>query len=330
MPQWVNSDAVRAARRANLFDFLLLHHYRDVKKEGNSLRLLDDNSVSVKAGYSGYTDFATGEKGNSVDFLTTYLGYEFQDAVAALCADMGMDATSQPGHRDAQATATRTPQAAKKGQDAAKRTFAPPEPLQGPYRQLYAYLTQQRGIPPGLIQRLIDDRLLYQAADHGNMVFIDPARTFMEIRGSNSFKPFHQVAFSDLAAFWWYKPCGLDTNPATPYICEGAIDALSLYLLLSLDPSLHAEQGLYCSIGGVANQQRIDAIKAGMTAAGCKAVIAVDNDDAGEKCRQHNQDCKLIVPAGKDWNEDLISWEGGTARAVAILEKAIAGHRNRG
>ncbi len=330
MPQWVNSDAVRAARRANLFDFLLLHHYRDVKKEGNSLRLLDDNSVSVKAGYSGYTDFATGEKGNSVDFLTTYLGYEFQDAVAALCADMGMDATSQPGHRDAQATATRTPQAAKKGQDAAKRTFAPPEPLQGPYRQLYAYLTQQRGIPPGLIQRLIDDRLLYQAADHGNMVFIDPARTFMEIRGSNSFKPFHQVAFSDLAAFWWYKPCGLDTNPATAYICEGAIDALSLYLLLSLDPSLHAEQGLYCSIGGVANQQRIDAIKAGMTAAGCKAVIAVDNDDAGEKCRQHNQDCKLIVPAGKDWNEDLISWEGGTARAVAILEKAIAGHRNRG
>jgi len=330
VPQWVNSDAVRAARRANLFDFLLRHHYRDVKKEGNSLRLLDDNSVSVKAGYSGYTDFATGEKGNSVDFLTTYLGYEFQDAVAALCSDMGLDATSQPEHRDAQATATRTPQAAKKGQDAAKRTFAPPEPLQGPYRQLYAYLTQQRGIPPVLIQRLIDDKLLYQAADRGNMVFIDPARTFMEIRGSNSFKPFHRVDFSDPTAFWWYKPCGLDTNPATAYICEGAIDALSLYLLLSLDPSLHAEQGLYCSIGGVANQQRIDAIKAGMTAAGCKAVIAVDNDDAGEKCRQHNQDCKLIVPVGKDWNEDLISWESSAAGAVDILAKAIAGHRNRG
>ena len=186
MPQWVNSDAVKAARKANLYDYLMRHHYGDVKKEGNSLRLRDNNSVSVKAGYSGYTDFATGEKGNSVDFLTTYLGYEFQNAVAALCSDIGLDATGPPEHRDAQDTATRTPQAAKKDQDAAKRIFVPPEPLQGQYRQLYAYLTQQRGIPPALIQRLIDDRLLYQAADHGNMVFIDPAKTFMEIRGSNS------------------------------------------------------------------------------------------------------------------------------------------------
>ena len=61
---------------------------------------------------------------------------------------MGLDATGQPEHRDAQDTATRTPQAAKKDQDAAKRIFVPPEPLQGQYRQLYAYLTQQRGIPP--------------------------------------------------------------------------------------------------------------------------------------------------------------------------------------
>ena len=327
MPQWVNSDAVKAARKANLYDYLMRHHYGDVKKEGNSLRLRDNNSVSVKAGYSGYTDFATGEKGNSVDFLTTYLGYEFQNAVAALCSDIGLDATGQPEHRDAQDTATRTPQAAKKDQDAAKRIFVPPEPLQGQYRQLYAYLTQQRGIPPALIQRLIDDRLLYQAADHGNMVFIDPARTFMEIRGSNSFKPFHQVAFSDLAAFWWYKPCGLFTNPAIAYVCEGAIDAVSLYLLLSLDPSLHADQGLYCSLGGVANQQRIDAITAGMTAAGCSAVIAVDNDKAGEDCRQRNPDRRHLIPAGKDWNEDLISWERGTTGAIAILEKAIAGHR---
>ena len=37
-------------------------------------------------------------KGYLVDFLTTYLGYEFQDAVAALCSDMGLDATGQPEH----------------------------------------------------------------------------------------------------------------------------------------------------------------------------------------------------------------------------------------
>ena len=55
-----------------------------------------------------------------------------------------------------------------------------------------------------------------------------------------------------------------------------------------------ATPGLYCSLGGVANQQRIDAITAGMTAAGCSAVIAVDNDKAGEDCRQRNPDLSFI------------------------------------
>lgn len=327
---YVPVEARKAARRANLYNFLLRHHYNDVKKEGNSLRLLDNNSVSIKEGYSGYFDFSTKEKGNSIKFLMEFLDYSFPDAVIALCADMGIDAVNLPEFGDATEKAPSPPRDAKKGQDTVNRTFAPPEPLQGQYRQLYAYLTQHRGIPPALIQRLIDDKLLYQAADHGNMVFIDPARTFMEIRGSNSFKPFHQVAFSDPAAFWWFKPRGLDTDPTVAYICEGAIDAISLYLLLSLDTSTNADRGLYCSIGGVANQQRIDAIKTGMDQAGCPTIITVDNDKAGEGCRQHNQDCKCLIPTGKDWNEDLISWERSTAGAVSILEKAIAGHRNRG
>lgn len=136
--------------------------------------------------------------------------------------------------------------------------------------------------------------------------------------------------FSDPAAFWWFKPCALETDPTVAHVCEGAIDAISLYLLLSVDPALHAGQGLYCSIGGVANQQRIDAILAGMSAAGCSTIIAVDNDDAGADCRQRNPGCRSIVPSGKDWNVDLISWAGSTPGAVDLLEKRISGHRNGG
>ena len=322
--QWVSYDDIISARRANLYDFLLRRHYNDIKKEGNSLRLRNNNSVSIKVGYSGFTDFSTGEKGNAVNCLINYLGYDFQEAVAALCADIGMNATGQPERL----AASKTPHTPQKEPE--MRTFSPPKPLQGQYRQLHAYLTQQRGIPPAMVQRLIEDKLLYQEDSHANMVFIDPTRSFAELRGSNSFKPFHQVMFSDPAAFWWYKPCGLETNPVTAYVCESAIDAVSLYLLMSLAPSLHAEQGLYCSIGGVANQQRINAIKASMTAAGGKTIIAVDNDQAGELCRQRNPDCQQIIPAGKDWNEDLISWEGHTAGAVGLLEKNMAEHRNRG
>lgn len=300
-------EATRAARRAKLYDFLLRHHYNDVKKEGNSLRLRNNNSVSVKAGYTGYTDFATGEKGNSIKFLMEYLGYSFPEAVAALCADMGVDATGTKD-RPAEPAAVPAKKAPQEPPQDARKPFILPEPEKGPYRQLFAYLGRQRCIQAGIVQRLIDWGLLYQEAGHANMVFINPEMTFAELRGTNSFKPFHQVMFSDPAAFWWFKPHGPDSVATVAYICEGAIDAVSLFLLREAGKTAleDIENALYCSIGGVANQQRIDCIKAGMGAAGCQTIIAVDNDKPGEDCRQRNRDCPSIIPDGKDWNEDLI------------------------
>ncbi len=61
------------------------------------------------------------------------------------------------------------------------------------------------------------------------------------------------------------------------------------------DQADRAEHGLCCGIGGVANQQRIDAIKADMAAAGLPTVIAVDNDAAGADCRKRNPDCKSLL-----------------------------------
>lgn len=327
MPQWVNQTAIRHARRVCLYDFLLSEHPGDVKREGNSLRLNCNPSVSIKTGYAGYTDFSDDSTGNALECLTNFLDYDFTDAVAALCLFDGMtpDEIGRPEQsrppQDAPG-ATQTPQPRETPMDAPERpqeppqaptrVFIPPEPLQGQYRQLYAYLTQQRGIPPAMVQQLIDWGLLYQEPTHNNMVFIDPARTFVELRGTNSFKPFHRVDFSDPAAFWWFKSHGPESVPSVAFICEGAIDAISLYLLRlqppansGLTPMPVNENALYCGIGGVANQQRIDRIKAGMAAAGCKTVLAVDNDEAGEKCRQRNPDCLHLVPRLKDWNADL-------------------------
>lgn len=346
MPQWVNQTAIRRARRVCLYDYLLSQHPGDVVREGDSLRLGCDHSVSVKRGYAGFTDFADGGTGNAIECLTNYLDYEFMDAVAALCEFDGMtqDEISRPERPTAAPGATQTPQPRETPRNAPERpqeppqapprVFIPPEPVQGQYRQLYAYLTQQRGIPPALVQALINDRLLYQEKEHNNMVFIDPARTFAEYRGTNSFKPFHRVDFSDPAAFWWYKPRGLYSNPTTAYICEGAIDAISLYVWLSSDAANKAWDGLYCSIGGVSNYQRIDRIIAGMSAAGCQTIIAVDNDQAGEDCRKRYPDCKAMVPHGlKDWNEVLLSYENNPGHAHHDREwvnSVIQRHREMG
>ena len=302
MGKQVTQDAIRAARKADLYGFLLRHHDGDIVREGDSLRLRSNHSVTLKEGYSGWRDWSTDESGNAVDFLVNFLGYELTDAVAALCADMGISDTDAP--HIVHAAAQQKP----KPQTSPAQPTGPlelPPPVQGQYRQLYAYLTQARGIPAATVQRLIDDKILYQEAEHNNMVFVDPSHNFMELRGTNTYIPFHQVQDSTPAAdaFWWFKAHGLNSSPTVAFICEASIDAISLYLLRK--DAYPQENGLYCSIGGVANQQRIDAIKKGMAAAGLKAVLAVDNDEAGEKCRKRNPDLPYIVPTAKDWNEDL-------------------------
>lgn len=293
MGNWVSDEAKRAARKADLFQFLISHHPDRVKIEGNTLRLKDNKSITVKRGYAGWKDWATDETGNGIDLLQNYFGYDFVEAVTALSGDyLGL---ATPAPRVLQ----------PKPEPVAPDTFAPPPPLQGRYRQLYAYLTKTRMIPAPTVQQLIDDGILYQDADHGNMVFVNPARTFYEVRGTNTYKPFHQVQFSDLKSFWWTKMGPMDSDATVAYVCEASIDAISL-LLLHKKAGITGN-GLYCGIGGVANQDRIDAIKAGMAAAGCRTVIAVDNDDAGQKCRDRNPDCKFLIPVHKDWNEDWIA-----------------------
>ena len=82
--------------------------------------------ISIKRGYSGYTDFATGETGNAIDCLTRHLDYDFQGTVAALCEYTGTqtDTDSQPQPRTAQKTALEPPQLPP-------RVFIPPEQSKG-------------------------------------------------------------------------------------------------------------------------------------------------------------------------------------------------------
>ena len=278
----VSSEQIRAARQADLYDFLRARHADDVKIEGNSLRLKDNNSISIRRGYAGYKDFSSGETGNGIDLLTRYLGYSMPEAVLALGGSVVATGTigkttAPPQTKDIELPA--------KAQD---------------YRKLFAYLLTQRKIPADVVQRLIDQNLLYQAERTNNAVFVNRKRDFAELRGTLSEKPFHGVLKTEADRFWSFEG-----SPVVPgevpraYICESAIDAISLYLL-------HRSRGEdtrahYCSLAGVANQQTIDRIKRHS-----HAILAVDKDAAGDRCRKQNKDIPHAVPEHKDWNEDWI------------------------
>lgn len=278
-------EQLQAARKADLYKYVMANHAIDFREEGRSIRMAKNHSLSIRMGQSGYKDFATDDSGNSVDFLIKYMGYQLDDAVFALCGDVqGRPAQSHKNQAQSLAMQENLPP-----------TF--PSPASS-YRQVFGYL-MGRGISAGTIQMLIDSKLLYQSADHNNCVFINKERDWAEIRGTYTYgKPFHGIipnARKD--GFWWFRT---DTSAEVCYVCEASIDAISLY-------ELHKRQGtnekaFYIGIGGVAKQEAIDRIKNHF-----KTVIAVDNDEAGDACRKRNPDCDNIRPQYKDWNEDLQS-----------------------
>lgn len=296
MQEHVSKEQIKAARKADLYAYLLRHHKYDVVKEGDSIRLSCNHSVSIKEGYSGYTDFATDETGNAVDCLMEYFDYTLQDAVMALCTETG---NAHPGSVNVPVQDTGHPEK----RPCQKKPFVLPESRPDEIKEISIYLNGHRFLPTDILFELIRDGILYQDAIHKNAVFVNAERDFAEIRGTSPQNPFHQVMHDDNpCAFWWFNGNGLDSEADVALICESAIDAVSLYCI-NRSYSTWNHNGLYCSIAGVANQQRIDQIKAGMSAAGMQTILAVDNDDAGEQCRRRNPDCGYIIPNLKDWNE---------------------------
>lgn len=268
---YVTKEQIRRARKANLADYLLREYPADVRIVGSSLCLRKNTSLYVKKSVPGYHDFATGEHGNSIDFLTRYLNYSFMDAVSTLYRFSSAKANSP----------------------SLPKLFSLPPRAEQPFRKTIDYLTG-RGIPEETVMLLIREGLLYQDSPHGNAVFVTPDEDYCEIRGTGN-KPFHGCRKKKPDKFWYFLT---DPKPEKAYICEAAIDAVSLMLI-------HKQQGktdpaVYVSIGGVANQQTVERLKKRIS-----TVLAVDNDSAGEKCRASNPDLPALIPVGKDWNDDL-------------------------
>ena len=276
----VSKEQIAFARHADLYAFLMKYHNSNFKTEGDSIRPKDNHSISIKKGYNGFKDFATGETGNSIEFLTSHMGYTFVEAVQALS---NVSATIYSMNIQ------------QNGIKAVPPQF--PSPIDGMYKNLFAYLLN-RGISAETIQMLIKQKIMYQEKSKNNIIFINVERNFGEIRGTYTFgKAFHGIVpDSRHDGFWWFRT---SKNATKAYICEAAIDAISLYELHKMQEN--HEDAYYISIAGVAKQPAIDRLKQPKL----HIVIAVDNDDAGQECRDKNSELEYILPVNKDWNEDL-------------------------
>lgn len=312
----VSKEQYERACSVDLYEFLTKNHGSAVKVEYGSALLLVDKHVSVKRGFHGYRNFRTNETGNNIDYLMNFLNYDYQSAVLALTGESGT-------------VSDYVPKVNHLVPEGPKEIFIP-EAVQGQYRNLYAFLSARK-IPTDVIQLLIDRGILYQSAVGNNAVFINPQRDYYELRGTNTYAdrrcekrkecqqykagehnwcqdmdtcerykpdPFHGVQKTQKDRFWYFAPSG-DKPSEEVYVCEAAIDAISLYVIHKAQKK--KETVVYVSIGGVANQSTIDRIVRG----GKNVILAVDNDKAGQECREKNPTLKYVLPKNKDWNDDL-------------------------
>lgn len=277
------------AIKVNLHDFLLENHGERFTKEGSSIRFADNKSISIKDGYAGYYDFATQKGGNGIDFLTEYLDYNIVDAVLALAeyVDDNEDMYIPPAKKEA-------------------KVFEEPEPNLN-NDKITIYLSN-RGIDINLINKLINKGLIYESKQYNNIVFINKDKTWAEIHGSNSNGPsYHGMGTGSSSDGYWAFTTNDDYEHVDSiYICEAAIDAMSLCQIHMKDHPSNSNS-MYVSIGGCGKQNAIESVK--YDYCDCyvknKIVLAVDNDHAGENCRNKNSDLVFLIPNKKDWNEDL-------------------------
>ena len=143
--------------------------------------------------------------------------------------------------------------------------------------------------------------MLYQDK-HNNCVFI--GSDYGEIRGTDPEKRFVRQCTGSKSTAYWMLMTG--TQPKAAYICESAIDAMSLCTLHHSKPD--APTAVYCSVGGAGKYSAIDAIIRAAADMGIEAVLAVDSDEAGDRCARHYPDVRRITPpSGKDWNDFLVT-----------------------
>ena len=161
-------EQLKLARMADLYEYLCKNHPDIIIIQGDSIRIRDNHSISIKRGYSGYTDFATGEKGNSIDFLAKYMGYSITEAVHALVTDYNPSHSISDDYEEEM--------------QCNQKAIVLPTPAEGNYTELFKYL-MRRGIPKGIIQNLISLDLIYQSEDHQNIVFVNQEHDYAEIQG---------------------------------------------------------------------------------------------------------------------------------------------------
>ena len=274
----ITEEQFRSANQVDLFRFLCKNHADKIIQEDNKVRLISNTRIIVEKQHSTYADLDTNESGSAIDLLVKYFEYSVDDAAATLAQGPRILIIRRRGT---------TPEIIRIS------SLPPREPEK--CSRLYGYLHGQRGIPIDTLRLLLRENLIYQESSYKKrLVFVnktqDYAETFPSIiydRDIGIYRPFE-------GKYW--SLC-IGHQPMVAYVCQSAIDAISLYLLR------HKEPAYYISVfmDDLQNALKRISVIPGLS----KIVLAVNNTPEGKTCRDQNNHLEAIIPDASNWNEDL-------------------------
>ena len=300
--QSVSPDEIRRARDKPLLDYVQRRGY-ELKKDGRYWRMVEHDSLVIDPQRNRWYWNSRGvNNANTIDFLVEYEGIDFREAVLTLLAGTAEPVRPSPKlpippHRPVSHSGS--------------LTLPPPDDYTA---RVYAYLTRTRGIAARLVQQLIRERLIYEAKETHNAVFVrykdGEAVGYFE-RGTCTYgKPFKHCPPESDKRYEFLLP-GQDTQ--TLIVCEAAIDCLSVETLRRLQKMPPCAYPIL-SLGGNAlpalEQYRLDHPTVQ------RLIVCTDGDDGGEVGWQRIGDAyanQLILhrcappPPYKDWNDVLVA-----------------------
>ncbi len=282
------------ARRTNIAD-LILQTGGTLKRSGSEYEWLDGGQKVTIRGNLWYHQYEQ-KGGDAIDFVRKYMDKNYTEAMEYLLGGSSIGAL------------TTSPPIEKK----------PLEPLEmpakyGSMRRVYAYLLNRRGLDKSVLDTFVRSGMIYESADYHNAVFVGYDKNgeakHASLRATVNTSTFRGNAPNCLPEFSLHWNGTSDTI----YLFEAPIDMLS-YISMHKEGWQQHSYAACCGVGERVLYQTMEDhphIK--------KVKLCLDNDDAGHKATKRisdrlclkNIENEVLIPTHKDWNEDLLSSDGG-------------------
>jgi hypothetical protein len=291
----IDSKTVEQARNADIITFLEERRSLAFVRRGGAFRCKEHESLAVKSDRLSWYWHSRGVGGfGALDFLVKAEGLPFREAVEAVTGI----APAVPQPRPAAAS---------------PKTLVLPEKREIPLR-LLNYLCCKRGIDGGIVDRLIQEKKLYEDK-RGNVVFVghdeNGKARFASLRGTHGDCRFRMdCAGSD-------KRYGFHMGACAPserlYVFESPIDAMSHASLANAEfgDMTAWEYDRRLSLAGTSDAALLFFLNRHKSVR--ELVFCLDNDAPGreaaanlaQKYAQMGLQARIQLPQGKDFNEDL-------------------------